>query len=271
MAITTMDGLIAAMQPFGEDVVKAAFTGEAAGQYHSSFYLAGRPGAAVAPTPGLNGTHLTSYAGQIPIPAAVGGTNIHLARLEFSHAGNIGGVTVMDRLWHNSSIAITTTGAQAITFGTPVSRDNNGAALGAGVMAALEVSTATTNGSAITNTTISYTNSAGTAGRTGTISSFPATAVAGTFVPFNLAAGDTGIRSIESITLGTSYVSGTIHLVTYREAASIGAPVANTTVSAGPIELGLPRLYDNGVLFLVYTLVGTAAGISNAQLTFAQG
>lgn len=270
MAITTMDGLLAAMQPFGEDVVKAAFTGEASGQYHSSLYLAGRPGAGVAPTPGLNGAALTSYAGCIPVPAAVGGQNIHLARLEFSQANNIGGVTVIDRLWHNSSIVITTTTAQAITPVAIPARDNNGAALGAGIMAAIEVS-ATTGGGAISNTTISYTNELGTSGRTGTIPSFPASAVAGTFVPFMLQAGDLGVRSVQSITLGTSYVSGTVHLVLYRELSSLGSTVPNVTSSAGPIELGLPRIFDNGVLHLIYTLVGTAAGITNAQLTFAQG
>lgn len=271
MAITTMDGLVAALQPFGEDVVKAAFTGEAAGQMHSAFYLAGRPGAAVAPSPGLNGAALTSYAGQIPVPAPVGGKNIHLARLEFSQAGSIGGLTIMDRLWHNSGLAVATTTAQAITFPGLPARSQDGTANGAGVLAALEVSTATTNAGAITNTTISYTNESGTAGRTGTIASFPATAVAGTFVPFNLQAGDTGIRSVQSVTLGTSYAGGAIHLVLYRELASLGAPVANVTASAGPIELGLPRLFDNSVPFLVFTLTGTAAGVTNAQLTFAQG
>ena len=271
MAITTMDGLIAAMQPFGEDVLKAAFTGEAAGQYHSGFYLSGRPGAAAAPSSGINGASLTSYAGQIPIPAAVAGKNIHLARLEFSQAGGIGAITIMDRLWHNSGIAVATTTAQAISMSALPARDNNGATLGAGIMAAIEVSTATTNVSPITNTTISYTNEAGVSGRTGTMASFPATAQPGTFVPFSLQAGDLGIRSIQSVTLGTSYGGGTIHLVLYREMASLGAPIANVTASAGPIELGLPRIYDNSVLFCIFSLISVTAGITNAQLTFAQG
>lgn len=271
MAITTMDGLVAALQPFGEDVLKAAFTGEAAGQYHSMLYLAGRPGAAVAPTPGLAGAALTTYAGQIQVPALVSGKNIHLARLEFSQAANIGAVTVLDRLWHNSGIVVATLTAQTVNSVAWPARSQDGTTNGNGVMVAIEVSTATTNAGAITNTTMSYTNELGTAGRTATIGSFPATAVAGTFVPFNLAAGDQGVRSIQSVTLGTSYGGGTIHLVAYRELASLGSPVANVSATAGPIELGLPRMYDNSVPFLVYTLAGTAAGVTNAQLTFAQG
>ena len=115
-------------------------------------------------------------------------------------------------------------------------------------MVGIEVSTATTNAGAITNTTLTYTNSAGTAGRTGTISSFPATAVAGTFVPFSLQAGDDGVRSIQTLTLGTSYGGGTIHLVAYRVLAGpLSVMTANGSDSLDFAGTGLPRNYDNTV------------------------
>lgn len=271
MAITNESELINGFLPSSIDVLKAAFTGEAAGQYHSTFYLAGMPGAAAAPAPGINGAALTSYAGQINVPSPVGGQTIYLARMEFTQAGNIGGAWFCDRLWHNSGIVVTTTTAQTITPVAIPSRDDNGLTDGLCVQAALEVSAATTNASAITNTTISYTNSDNVSGRTGSIASFPATAVAGTFVPFTLQAGDKGVRSVQSITLGTSYVTGTIHLVLYRKLSGIGAPAANVTYAQGPLELGLPVVFDNSVPFLVYPLVGTAAGISTAQIVYAQG
>lgn len=271
MAITTMDGLVAGLMPANQDVIKAAFTGEAAGQYHSPFYVAGRPGAATAPSPGLAGAALTTYAGQIPFPAAVGGENIHLARLEFSQAANIGAITIADRLWHNSGITVTTTTAQTVNSAAWPARDSNGSTNGESILVGIEVSTATTQAGAVTTIAMSYTNQAGTAGKTATIPSFPATAVAGTFVPFMLAAGDTGVRSIQTLTLGTTLTAGTIHLVAYREIASLGAVVANVTSSAGPIELGLPRMYDSSVPFPIYTLTGTAAGITNASITYAQG
>jgi hypothetical protein len=270
VAITTMDGLLAALQPFGEDVIKAAFTGEASGQYHSSLYLAGRPGAGAVPAPGLNGAALTSYAGQIPVPALVAGKNIHLARFEFAQAANVGAATLIDRLWHNSGLVVATTTAQAITPVALPSRDNNGLTDGSGVLAALEVSTTGTAG-AITNTTMSYTNELGVSGRTGTIASFPATPLLGTFVPFLLQAGDLGVRSVQSVTLGTAYTTAVIHLVLYREICSLGSVMPNVVTSAGPVELALPRVYDSSVLQFLFLLSGTAAGITNAQLTFAQG
>jgi hypothetical protein len=270
MAIATLDQLIAAYLP-GVPVVKAAFTGEAVGGFHSAFYLAGNPGAAAAPSPGLAGAALTSYAGQIPFPTAVGGESVYLARLDAAQAANIGAVHLVDRLWHNSGFTVTTTTAQTVNSVTWPARDRNGATLGVGVEVAVEVSTATTNGSAVTNMTMSYTNDAGTSGRTATVASFPATAVAGTFVPFLLAAGDTGVRSIQSLTLGTSLVTGTVHLVAYRKVAMLGLPVANAGAAADPIGLGLPQMYDSSVPFLVVQLVGTAAGVLVANLTYAQG
>ena len=49
----------------------------------------------------------------------------------------------------------------------------------------------------------------------GTMPSFPATAVAGTLVPFQLAQGDRGVRSVQSVTLGTSYGAGAVSLVLF--------------------------------------------------------
>jgi hypothetical protein len=122
----------------------------------------------------------------------------------------------------------------------------------------LLVSAATTNAGAITNCTISYTNSDGTAGRTGTMASFPATAALGTFVPFQLQAGDKGVRSIESITLGTSMVTGTVHLVLYREVAKAAAPSANVN-GAAPVQRGGVRIYDGSCLLPGYYASATTA------------
>lgn len=268
MAITGVDSLIAGLLA-PREISKTSFTGEAAGERHSSFYLAGLPGAAAAPTPGLNGAALTSYSGQIDFPAAVTGADIYLAGFDVAQGANIGSVALLDRLWHNSSISITTTTSQAITSPTWPARDIAGSTNGVGVGVAIEVSAATGNGSAVTNTTLTYTNSDGTGGKSATITSFPATAVAGTWVPFNLAAGDKGIRSVQGVTLGTSYVSGTVHLVAYRLIAQVGTPVAGVSGSAAP---GRPvRMYDSSVPFLVYTLTGTAGGAVSGTVQYAQG
>ncbi len=271
MAILTMDDIANSWLP-PEMIQKDPFTGEASGQLHSAWYLAGRPGAATAPATGVNGAQLTSpVSGQIPFPAAVVGKNTYLGGFDGAQGANIGSAMLVDRLWHNSALVVTTTGAQAIAHPGIPARDMDGASNGRGVMLALEVSTATTNGSAITNMTASYTNENGVAGRTATVASFPATAVAGTFVPFALAAGDQGVRSVQSVSFGTSLGGGAVHLVQYRPIDIFALASANIAGKLGPFEVGMPRLYDGSVPHLVYLLTGTAAGVSIATLTWLQG
>ena len=271
MAVTTLDQLLAAMLA-PEDVMKEAFTGEAANEWHSTFYVAGKPGPAVAPSPGLAGAALTSYAGQIPFPAPAASKNVYLAGLDFTAGSGCGAMMLLDRLWHNSGIVVTTTTGQTINSTTWPARDANGSTNGVGVGVGIEVSTATTNGAAVTNTTMSYTNSDGVAGRTGSIVSFPATAVAGTFVPFVLQAGDVGVRSIQTVTLGTSYGAGAIHLVAYRRAAPVsGRITAQVAIRFGPAEVGLPRWYDQSVPWMVYIITTTSVDRTVATISWAQG
>lgn len=272
MTIASLDALISAMIGYPTDVLKDAVTAEAAGIWHSTWLGTGTPGAGAAPAGGLNGaTFSGTVTGQIPIPAAVTNSQIYLARAEFSQAGNCGCIELDDWLWGNGSIVATTTTNQAITSPAWPARDATASTNGAGVYPALFVSAATGNGGAITNTTLSYTNSAGTAGRTATLASFPATAVAGTFVPFSLQAGDLGVRSIQGLTLGTSYVSGTIHLIAYRLIARIPTPTANIGNDRDFAALGLPKVWDSSVLTMRYLPTGTAIGAVAGSLNFAQG
>ena len=271
MAILSADNLFRALLP-PEDISKDPFTGEAAGLYHSTLYVAGRPGAGVAPSPGLAGLALTSYAGQVSFPAPASGKNVYLAGLDFLAGSSVSGAFLADRLWHNSGIVVTTTTGQTINSAAWPARDMDGTINGRGIIIAIEVSTATTNAGAITNTTLSYTNSLGVAGRTATMASFPATAVAGTLIPFSLQAGDVGVQSIQSITLGTSYAAGAIHLVAMRRISPlVGRPNTNVPNRYGPLEVGLVRCFDNTVPWPVYILSGTAADATTMTATWAQG
>lgn len=269
MAITTVDGIIAgAQQPV--DFLKIGATMEAAGVFHTFFYVAGTPGAAVANGLGLSGAALTSYAGQLPFTNPVSG-NTYLSRLTCT--GTVAGrLVLIDRLWHNDTIVEATTTGVTINSATFPARDRNGSTDGEGVMVAIEVSAATTNAGAITNTTLTYTNSTATGGtKTATIASFPATAVAGTFVPFRLAAGDTGVRSLGTLTLGTSYGGGTIHLVAYRVIAELPCLLANVGASIDAITGGFPRLYDNSVLQLLWMPTATTATTIAGTVSWTQG
>jgi hypothetical protein len=158
---------------------------------------------------------------------------------------------LVDILWINSGLVVTTTTAQTVNSVAFPARDANGSSNGLGVEVAIFVSVATTNAGAITNCTLNYTNSDGTAGRTGTIASFPATCAAGAVIFFQLQEGDRGVRSIEGITQGTSMVTGTIHLIALRRLAMTGlgsAWIPNPEMTPAQRNPGV-RLYDGSCLF----------------------
>lgn len=270
MTITDLNALIAGLIGTPTVIGKDATTAEAAGIPHTPWYAAGLIGAGAAPSGGLNGATLSGTVnGAIAMPAAVSGRNSYLERALLVHAGNIGLIRLIDRMWGNVPV-VTTTGAQAITSPTWPARDTAASTSGAGVFLALEASSTTGNGAPITNTTVSYTNSAGTAGRTATLASFPTTAAGGTHVPFSLQAGDIGVRSVQSITLGTSYGSGAIHLIAYRQIADLPVPAANTPTLLNFMDLGLPTIWDSSVLQLVYWPTSTACGAMSGSFTYAQ-
>lgn len=265
MAITTNDGVVAGLLP-SQEFMKAAVTAKAAGSLQDLFFVAGNPGAAAIPSPGVAGAALTSYVGQVPFPSAVGGENVYLAGFEAVQAANVGSLILYDRLWHNSGLSATTATTQTVNSVTLPARDNNGSTNGERVMVFFQTYTALTTSVSVS---ISYTNSAGTSGRTGTLTTVAASVV-GQLVPMTLQAGDTGVRSIQSVTHATM-TAGTYGLVMARLIARVGTPVANVGVMKGVYDLGLPRMYDNSVPFIVANTTGTAVGITDCVITYAQG
>ena len=234
--------------------MKTTTASDAAGYWYCSAKDNGFPGAWAPGTPGINGrvTDGTQAAdnGCLPIAnPAVGANYITAVELASSvnHTHNF-----FDCLWVNSGIAVATTTAQAITTPTLPARDINGTTNGEGCMIAMLVTTANTNAAVISNTTVSYTNSDGTAGRTATLSAIvgsqiPATPVIGTMIWFNLQAGDKGVRSIQSITLGTSLAAGAVSLMITRDIVTIGTSIPNVST---PRVISAPgiRIYNGTCL-----------------------
>jgi hypothetical protein len=242
--------------------LKVGTAPKAAGAYYSFFKDSGTPGAWALATPGLNGVNIdgssATFAGLFGFQnPGSGAMYLRDANLSASVAC---GLRIWDLLWYNTGFTITTTTAQAITQPTLPARDINGTTNGEGVYAALYIS-ATLGNAAVSNTTLQYTNSAGVAGRTATIVSVTAAASIGQMFIFQLQAGDTGIRSTQSLTLGTSYVSGTVNLFLYRQVASIAALAINSGASASSQQsknLDL-RLYNGTALAVIQLASATTA------------
>ena len=240
---------------------KTATATDAAGYSYGFFKDAGRPGAFSVGTPGLNGVatdcSVVGTAGTggalslgAPLFTNAGSGSLYLRSATVTAAA-VGTYMLVDVLWYNTGLVVTTTTAQAITTPTLPARDANGSTNGEGVELALLTTTANTNAAVISTTSASYTDSDGNAGNTASFFALvgfqaPATPVIGTWMPFNFATSDRGIRALASVTLATSYGAGALSAVLYRPLATVGVSVANNPTTLVP-EIST-RLYNGSCL-----------------------
>jgi hypothetical protein len=266
MAIATLDDVIAGLRP-PESIFKVGVAMEAIGQPHSHWYSVGRPGAGSAPSPGLNGAAVTAtVAGQIP-HTDPGSGNAYLARLALT-ATQPCTLLLCDRLWHNSSLSITSTSLQSITPATLPARDRDGSTNGVDVLAGLEWSAA--GGAGTPTVTLTYTDEAG---NTGLTTSFVGvtTPNAGTFFMWPLAAGDLGIRAVTGYQQNATWTSGTAHIILYRILAQLEITSANVGAAVDALTSGMPRLYNGTVPFIIQVPSATTATNVAGQYIETQG
>lgn len=267
MAITTLDGALAGMQP-PRYFAKAVTATLVAGRPASLWALGGSPGAGSFNTT-LNGATLSSSS-TVPNGAIYhanpGSGNAYLARFQ-ANATQAGVLLLCDRLWHNGGFTITSTSGQSITSPTWPARDVTGSTNGDGVLCAMEISAAT--GAGTPTITMAYTNQAGTASRSATniINTVASSAIGATYF-IGLQAGDTGVRSVQTITLSATWTSGTMNLVAYRplSALPIGGAFQSSEIDA--LTSGFPRLYDGVVPWLIFIPSTTTA--TNVQGSYVE-
>ena len=164
---------------------------------------------------------------------------------------------LVDMLGFYNITSVTTTGAQTLNNTVTLPRYTDGA----GVQAFLTPSTVM--GAATPNITLNYTNSAGTAGKatpatlpigntaaavTSIVYSGTGTGKYGPFIP--LAAGDAGIRSVQSINLSASYVSGVLNLVLCKPIMTLPITTLGVTAERDLVNqfASMPRIYDGACL-----------------------
>jgi hypothetical protein len=261
-----------AFDGFSVPFMKSGTASDTIGYWYCTSKDPGFPGAWAPGTPGVNGRVTNGTAapdnGCIPIRNPATGANF---LTEVSMGSSVAHAHLFfDVLWVNSGLVVTTTTAQAITTPTLPARDVNGTTNGEGCMIGVLTTTANTNAAVISNSTVQYTNSDGTAGRTATLSNiagsqFPVTPVVGTIVWFSLQAGDKGVRSIQSITLNTSLGAGAISLLIARDIAMIGTTIANLLTQKKLSEPGV-RLYNGTCLLHCHVASAVTATFYNGEI-----
>ncbi len=256
MAITTVDGALAGMR-FPRPFMKTGNTMPTAGGFraYTPWYVGGSPGVGATPAAGLNGAALTaSVAGMIERANPSSG-NAHVARWSIA-VSQAGVIMLIDRMWANSGLSVTSIVAQNLTPAALPARDIAASTNGDGVMAAIEWSA--TGGAGTPTVTLSYTNQSGTSGRTATLTGITAP-VTGTFEFFTLQGGDTGIQSVQSVTQSATRTSGTMHLILFRLISTIEINLANTSNALDPLTGSLPRIYNDSVLQVLFVNTSTSA------------
>lgn len=218
-------------------------------------------------------TDATVGGGGIPHGGSVGGFKHLLNAAAQTAAATTAPCVLMlvDLLGFYPITTVTTTGAQTLNNTETLPRYTTGA----GVQAFLTPSTVM--GAATPNLSVSYTNSAGVAGKA-TPATLPigntAAAVtsivysgtgAGKFGPFMpLAAGDAGIRSVQSVTLSASYVSGVLNLVLAKPLLTLPITTLGVTAERDLVNqfMAMPKVYDGACLAWIM-LAGAATPVAS--------
>jgi len=192
-----------------------------------------------SPTPALPTTSVVTNKDSLqsigPIPAVSTGRLTFLGgRFSFmpisTGGGGAAGIMV-DLLNINGGLSGTSTAAQTTNLPTAaLTRYTSGEGVMAGIVIFQQI------GNTATTITISYTNQAGTPGRTSTATSFGSTNFreVNIFIPIPLQAGDTGVRSIESVTvLITTGTAGNFGVCLYKPLAMISF---ESTTGQAPLD-----------------------------------
>lgn len=228
-----------------------------AGRITSLWGYAGSPaGVDVSTPPGAASNPTRATSGALKQANPGGGRQKWLLGMEIV-SSQVGAVLLYDRLMQVSGLSGTVTTAQTITSGT-ITRYTGGD----GNVLYAEIYTAV--GATPTTITASYTNQAGTSGKTTTAVVFGGAGYqeVGRLIQLPLAAGDTGVRSVQSVTLAAS--SGTAgdfgvtiaHPLCFDAIGQAGAGFPRDMITGLP---SLPEIVTDAALALAWLAGGTTA------------
>jgi hypothetical protein len=266
MAVTTMDGLVAAIAA-GQSVqtLETSIT-TVASSFFSLWTAPGNPGAGATPASGAGAAPTNATAGAIPFTNPGGSNTAYLAKLG-AYASQIETLLLVDRLVHTAGLSGTVITAQTVSS-TAITRNYPGGTANANglwieVYGALGATGATA--------TVIYTNQAGATTQSGT-ATIPASAKVGALYPVSLASGDYGVRAVTSVQLSISTgTAGSFGVTLTWSLASIVVMLAGTGQALDYAGLGLPVVQSGACLGYYVLCNATASGNVLTNLLFAQG
>lgn len=263
MAITTVDGFVAAPKQYNS-WAKTATRTTIAGGWFSVFELAGNPGAGV-----LAGTSTT--AGVVPTDATAGcpiidafggGATGYLAQVEFG-SSVASRIRFADMLFKAGAYAFN---ANTALTAQPsyVSRMPGGSYGDTQIW--IEAVTAFTGNPTFT---ITYTNQAGTGSRTATLAAGLAPTL-GRMLQIPLQSGDTGIQKIDNVQCSVATV-GTFNVLVLRPLWGGRVKMVNDGDVHDLFKTGMPELFADSAIIGMIAADSTNSGIPDVEFVIANG
>lgn len=241
---------------------KASLSNAVAGTVYSLWRSAGYPAQGAIPTTWATCTKALAGAFVFSNPSSP--TQTYIGRLNATLA-NAGTLILADRVGHMGGLSGTVITAQTVGASIPTGR---GLAVD-GSDAQWDLEWYTDTGSTAVTATVSYTDQGDTSGRTTTVS-LVATTRAGRTYTIAPAAGQF-IKSIQSVTLSaTTGTAGSFGVTLRRVLAEAPVAVTNQSTVLDPVNLGMPRVYDDACLELLTLCSTTSTGVVLGTLALGQ-
>jgi hypothetical protein len=270
MAITTMDGLAAAIASGQRLLLYKASITAVAPFYYTLWTTGGQPAAGGAVGNATAGVIPTDATAGAPVINAFTGANTGYL-LSFDASSSVAGVlSVYDRVYHAGAFITTTLHTDTLTGQPTLTRIPNSD------YSQLELWLEVTAvfAAAATTVTVSYqdgTNATQTATHTADIASLTGAPV-NRMYPMRLA-NSTGIQKINSVTVGgATNTTGQFNLVIQRNlvdhtvvSANIGRP------KKGPFETQMPIVYADSCIAMMWNATTTSTGTLFAEGTVGNG
>ncbi len=275
MAITTLDGLIDAManNSQGFTIFKPQMHANAtvAGQVYSYWTGTGMPSPGAIP--GAAQVCTKDLLGGFPFVNPTGGRISYLTKLFAAVFQSGAEIQLYDRLAHMGGLNGTLTTSQAVNVDTSVATSNMALRRGAADYSEVQwwLEWYEQTGSTNTNVTVTYTNGAGTSGRTVVLSSIGTTIRLGRAIPI-IGTGGEAIRSIQSIQLSANTgVAGNFGITATRAVCSAASVQTNAGMGYDFMQTSLHRIHDDACLALLFVCGATAIQQFLGSFRISQG
>ena len=273
MSISNVDGYFAAAKQLIALVKTATRTSVALIPF-STFDLNGNPGAGtLAGTSTASGVVPTDATAGCPVINAFGATNVgYLTRVDLA-SPLASRLAIFDMLFKAGAYAFTAGTTSLSAQPSFLGRCPDG--VGNGNEIWIEVSTAFVTGTAW-QVQVTYTNQAGTTGRTSIISAAQnaAALTLGKMFQIALQAGDSGVRTIESVIVtngGTAMTAGAFNVLVLRPLWNNRVTVANGGGVDDWFKTGAPIVYEDSALIAIPQPDSTSTGLPDILLEIANG